>query len=159
MPISKSEVSYLVDVDMPEGLTAAERDALLEEIGDYTVTSMLDFIGEGKSPVTGRNFQKLSAKYADKEKGGSRVSNLELDGDMLDALDFEITKGKLKVGIFDEDQAIKAYGHQTGFEGHPWLDGKAPARQILPDKGEDFVGRIKSGIDDIIEEFMDGREN
>lgn len=159
MPISKSEVSYFVDVELPEGLTASERDALLEEIGDYTVTSMLDYIGEGKSPVTGRNFQKLSTKYADKEKGGSRISNLELNGDMLDALDFEVTKGKLKVGIFDEDQAVKAYGHQTGFEGHPWLDGKAPARQIVPDKGESFVGRIKSGIDDIIEEFMDGRED
>lgn len=159
MPITKSEVSYLLDVDLPEGLTKSERDELLAEIGDYTVTSMLDYIGEGKSPVDGRSFKKLSEKYADREKGGSRVSNLELDGDMLDALEFEISKGKLKVGIFDEDQAIKAYGHQTGFEGHPWLEGKAPARRILPEKGEEFVGRIKSGIDDIIEEFMDGREN
>lgn len=157
MTIKKSEVSWQFDGELPDGLSKSEKDELLEEIGSYVVESMLDLIADGKSPVTGRNFQRLSKGYADKEKGGNRSSNLELNGDLLAALDFEIDKGKLKVGFFDEDQAIKAFGHQTGFEGHPWLDGVAPARPIVPEKGEAFASRIERGIDEIIEEFMDGR--
>lgn len=121
---------------------------------------MLDIVGDGESPVEGfGSFRKLSKDYA-KLKGTS-LANLELEGDMLSALTYEVEEGNwsVKVGVFDPEEAIKLYGHNTGFKGHPWLEGKAPQRKVVPDKKENFVSQISQGIDDIIQEALDARED
>lgn len=159
MPITKEEVSKRVKVKLPVDLDDDEMEDLLSEIGDYVVTSMLDYLGDGRSPVNGDQFEKLNSKYANRSKGGDRTANMELNGDLLDALDFEIKDGELFVGFFDDDQAIKAYGHQTGMKGHPWLAGVTPKRKLVPGASEDFDDRIMDGIDSIIEDFIDGRED
>lgn len=74
---------------------------------------------------------------------------------MLGSLTFEVTERGVKVGIFDEDQAAKSYGHNTGFKGHPTLDGKAPKRQFIPRSGETLKGEILAGIRDIVQELVD----
>jgi hypothetical protein len=158
--ISKEIMTKIIDLELPDGLKKSEKKELLKEIGDYVVVSMLDYIGEGKSPVSNaRDFKKLTPKYADAEKGGDRLSNMDLEGDMLDALTYKIVKDQLQVGWFNGDQAIKAYGHTTGMEGHPWLEGKAPIRKLLPDEDENFKRDIVAGINEIISEFLDANQD
>jgi hypothetical protein len=157
--ISKKEIWKEVKTTLPSWLDEDEREELYEEIGDYVVTTMLDLLGDGVSPVTGDEFKKLSQKYADAQKGGDQKPNLELEGDMLSALTFEADAYGVKIGIWEEDEAIKAYGHTTGFKGHPVLEGKVAPRKIIPGPKENFAASIKEGIDQIIEEFLDARKD
>ena len=157
MAITKTEIWKEIRPKLPSYLDEDERLELNEEIGDYVVTAMLDLLGDGKSPVTGEEFKKLSAKYADLK--GADLPNMEFEGDMLSALTYEHDAYGVKIGFWDEDQAIKAYGHTTGMKGHPWLDGKAPVRKIVPGAKEKFEESIEEGIRLIIEEFLDARED
>lgn len=163
MGISKDKIFKELDVkalNLPSDLEIEEREDLMNEIGEYLLSEILDYVGQGISPVTGKDFKELSSDYADKEKGGNTLPNLDLNGDMMRAIEVKVEADKIKVGIFDDDdQAIKLYGHNTGFKGHPWLDGKAPQRKVIPDKKESFAGDIMSGINDLIEEFLSGRQD
>ncbi|MBO9665925.1 MAG: hypothetical protein J7501_03860, partial [Bdellovibrio sp.] len=53
--------------------------------------------------------------------------------------------GKVKIGWTDELNNAKAFGHISGMEGHPWLDGVAPKRP--------FFGITESDLKVIREEF------
>lgn len=156
---SMDELTKKVDVDLPDDLDKDQKEELLNEIGEYIKITMLDMIGSGKSPVAGEKskWDKLSPTYA-KEKG-TKMANMDLEGNMLDALDYDVVKGQLYVGWFDSDQAIKAYGHTTGMEGHPWLDGKAPVRKLIPKDEEKFRVEINKGIQEIIEDFIDANKS
>jgi len=154
---SIDEITKRVSVSVPRGLDPDEKEELLEEIGEYIKISMLDMIGEGRSPVTGQKWKQLKTPSLIEEKG-SKLSNMDFQGDLLDALEYKVENGRLYVGWWDEDQAPKAYGHTTGMEGHPWLDGKAPVRKLIPNTKEEFTAEIRSGIQDIIQEFIDARE-
>lgn len=136
------------------GIPESDHDEVLREIGDFVVDSILDRVGDGKSPVEGEKFKKLSKAYADAEKAGDRTPNLDLNGDMLDSLTFEITgENEVTVGIFDEEQAQKAFGHNTGFQGHSKLRSKDNKRRFIPRKSQNFNSNIRSGIKEILEEF------
>jgi hypothetical protein len=152
--ISKTEVWKEIRPELPDYLDDSERTDLMNEIGDYVLTSMLDLLADGQSPVEGvGDLSKLTTKYADAEKDGDRTPNMELGGDLLDSLKYEADAYAVKIGTWEEGQAIKAYGHITGFKGHKWLDGKVAPRKILPSDKERFVQDIQDGIDTIIEEF------
>lgn len=158
--ISKTEVWKELKLDLPDFLDEGEREELNAEIGDYLVTAMLDMIADGHSPVAGAgNFKNLTEKYADREKGGDQTPNMEMEGDLLNSLTFEADAYSVKVGFWDESEAIKAYGHITGFKGHPWLEGKVTPRKLLPNAKEKFNSEIQEGIDQLIEEFLDARQD
>lgn len=160
MPFNKKETSTDLKIKLPSGLSDSEKEELTQSIGDYLVESILNKVGEGVSPVSGNGaFKQLNKQYAENEKDGNRLANLDLFGDMLSSLEWKQIKGGVRVGIFDEDQAIKSYGHNTGFEGHPILDGVAPARKFIPQKDETFKKDILKGVDDIIREFVNERKS
>ena len=159
MPISKEEVSAFLKLDLPEELTRTEEKKLKKEIGEYLLVSILDYVGEGKSPIAGQgNFKKLSKTYANEEKSGDRLPNLDLFGDMLDSLKFKDAGDGIEFGIYNKKQAIKAYAHNTGFEGHPVLESPSLKRQFIPDKGQKLRRDITQGIEQIIEGFLDARK-
>ena len=104
-------------------------------------------VNSEQSPVEGEKWPKLSKEYKKKklEELGSGRADLELTGDMLDALTFKNTKEGIQIGFFG-DQAWKADGHLK-FSG---LQNNCPKRRVLPGKGQDFDSKIQSGIDDIL---------
>lgn len=155
MAYSKEEIWKDFRPNIPAWLDSDEREELMTEIGEYLLSEVLDYVGTGKSPVTGKEFQALSEKYAEDEKGGKRLANLDLNGDMMRAVEYQVEADRIKIGIFDEDEAIKAYGHNTGFKGHKWLDGKAPARKFIPDEKENFSKEIMLGVKELINDFLD----
>jgi hypothetical protein len=142
-------VTKKIELDL-DGLNDNQKDVLKTRVGNYVVNEILRYVSSGNSPVKGNGrFKSLNKKYADEQKGGNRTPNLELFGDMLDALEFKKTKDGVEIGVFDPQEADKALGHNSGFEGHPYLEGKAPKRQFIPDEDQDFKQNIRKGVKDI----------
>ena len=146
MPINKSEVSKIVDLDLPARLPENIKNEIKREVGDFIVTSILSDVGDGVSPVDGSSFPVLSKEYADAQKGGRTLPNLDLNGDMLDSLTFETHSSGVKVGIFNDEQAIKAFNHNTG--------DTVPKRQFIPSPSESFRPNILNGVREIVEERL-----
>lgn len=119
------------------------------QVGQFIVEEILLRVAEGKSPLKGTpKWKKLNSKYANKEKGGSRNPNLELEGDLLDALEFKSLKGsQIEIGIFKKAEQGKADGHNN-FSG----ESKLPLRRFIPKDDEKFYRKITKGVNEILEE-------
>jgi len=130
----------------------ALKDKAANEIADYLKEQVLSFVGDGKSPVAGYGkFKALSSDYKNEKKkiAGNTNPNLELHGDMLDALNVEVD-GSLVSLTIEGDQAEKADGHckLTGRE-----NAALPMRRFIPGAKESFNKSIQSGIDAIVEKY------
>lgn len=132
-----------------------DRAKALDKIAEYVRDEILQYVGEGRSPVAGGKWkQGLSKEYA-KRKGefsSSTIANMELTGDLLDALEARVVGNKIKVGWFGGDEAAKADGHNN-FSGESTL----PARQSIPnvDENQTFRRDIVQGIKAIAKEFIE----
>ncbi len=145
--MSEDEVSFEMDFPELSGLPPVLVSDILNEIGDYLKVSILDYVGDATSPVEKGKFQKrLSVDYAERE--GKDQANLDQTGSMLDSLTFEVTGTKVIIGIFDSDQAPKAYNHNTG--------DTLPMRQFIPTEDQTFKRDIMRGIDEIIADLLGG---
>lgn len=113
------------------------------------VAEILRSVSSGNSPVSGYGrFKRLSEDYADSEKGGDRTPNLELQGDMLDALEARNTREGVNVGIFAAKEVPKADGHNN-FSG----DSRLPLRRFIPKGQETFKRNINSGVKRIVQQY------
>jgi hypothetical protein len=147
MPINLNEVTKILNIDIPDWVEKSDRDSILKEVGDFLINEVISYTESGVSPVEGfGKFPKLNKQYADTMKAGDTTSNLDLNGDMLASLTFEIVNGKIKIGIFDEDQAKKAFNHNTG--------DTLPKRPFIPTSDESFDPDIMSGVDDLVSGFI-----
>lgn len=145
----------MAKVDRPSN--RRDRDEALREIADYVKTEMLQYYGDGSSPASGGKWKRALSPAYEKIKediSGVDYANMELYGDMLDAMEVKISGGKIRVGWFTGSEAAKAYGHQTGFEGHPTIK-KGPVRQLVPNEGGKFKSDIVRGMREIAEAFIE----
>jgi uncharacterized protein YuzE len=154
--LTKSKVTQKIDLEDLIGVDISEDRNLVREIGQAIIDYMVERAEDGKglngvklkSPYSKEYSESLDFKAAGKSK--SKV-NMTLSGDMLASIDIVDQSGSvIEIGIEDSEQAVKAYGHQTGFEGHPVLDGpkrpffgvsvKELQKEILPQ----FKNKIKN---------------
>jgi hypothetical protein len=141
------------------GLTKKQKKEILDDIADLVLTSVLDFVGSSKSPVTGDKFQKLKPEYKKikLKEGGTPVANLELHGDMLDSLKVKNAGDELILTV-SKDQMPKADNHNK-FSPES-KKTPVPARKFIPNADEDetftkvIIKEIKSHIKDKIDEFQ-----
>jgi len=135
--------------DELKGLTRAQRQEVLDQIGELLVEQILDYVGDQKSPVTGSAFKPLSLEYAKrkKEEVGNTRANLDLFGDMLSAVDYKIREDKIEIGVFGSE-APKADGHNN-ISG----DSKIPTRRFIPSQGQDFTAEIKGLIKETVDQY------
>jgi uncharacterized protein YgfB (UPF0149 family) len=141
----------LAGVDGPDKKSST-REAL-EEIAEFVKTEIIIHAGEGRSPVSGGAWKRsLSPEYRKlKEKiSGVSFANMELHGDLLDALEARVVGNRIQVGWFSGLEAQKADGHNN-FSGKSQL----PLRQTIPKEGETFRRDIISGMKQIAEAFME----
>lgn len=164
MPITEEETSFLYKLDIDsylkkgdKKLSTSEKNEIKELVGEHLINNILEKVADSHSPVTGRKFKQLNEEYAEREKNGDRDANLDLFGDMLNSLEYKVKRNGIEIGIYDEDQAIKSYAHNTGFKGHPVLADKGLKRQFIPNKGENFTKSVLSGVRDVIEEYLEAR--
>ena len=140
-------------------ISKQNRDDALEEIGEYLLQEILTSVGGGKTPVQGGRYKKsLSKGYKSEKKklSSSSIANMELHGDMLDALDFKIDAGKMSVEIGflaggDQTQIDKADNHNK-FSAKA-KKTKLPARQFIPRSNEKFKKKIMKEIESIAENY------
>ena len=128
-----------------------------KKVGDYLVNSILRSVGNGKSPVEGEKFKKLTEAYAKKEHSGRRLPILELEGDMLEALKHKPLEGnKIEVGIRGSE-APKADGHnQISEEAISWAAEKGRGeykRRFIPNDTQKFKKKIRTGVEEILAGF------
>lgn len=146
-----------LDLNIPK----ENRAEALKAASDYLKEAMLDYIGEGKSPVSG--FGKFPGytkayKTLKGESSSSSTVNLELSGEMLDALDVKVSGKRLSIGVFGDSEVLgKAEGNNLGTYGQDSpIPGKA--RRFIPLEGESLKREILQGLKRVLQEFEDGPE-
>lgn len=151
------DVSYVFDpfeiagVD-PDELSEADKTSVLEEVSDIVLTQVLKDTSQGLSSVTGKQWQlKLNDDYAKRKKamGGVPIANLELEGDLLQAVRI-VREGDTKLKLFVEsEQSDKADGHNN----HSGKS-KLPLRRFIPneDDGDTFRAGINKQITKTVKE-------
>lgn len=148
--ISKEETSFTFEIPNIDQVPDSLRSDLVNEVGDYLVQSILDYVGEAKSPVAGGKYKAtLSESYANSQKMGDTMANLDLNGDMLNALTFKTNaeNGTVTVGIFEDTQAIKSYNHNTG--------DTLPQRQFIPGEDQLLKAEIIRGVRRILQGYIE----
>lgn len=120
----------------------------MNDVADLVKEQVLKDIGHGISPVTGRAFKGLSAKYArmKRRRSGRVMPNLELSGRMLDALTVDTKGNELEYYVSGSDQQGKVDGHNN-FTGK----SKLPQRKFIPASGESLRAGILDKIRQTIE--------
>ena len=116
-----------------------------ENVGKAIVNTMLDEIGDGNSPITGKKFPKYKnpSKYPGSRKPKSPV-NLELTGQFLDALKYRVnnltTGWSTTIGYLNSKKAqLKESGHREGVNGQP-------KRPTIPTSAEGFSAKIRKAF-------------
>lgn len=126
---------------------------IAQGIIDYMVDRAKDGKGIGrrdlKSPYSKAYAESLAFKAAGKSRNNV---NMTLSGDMLRSIDIlEEDGASVTIGIDDPIDAPKAYGHQTGFEGHPTIpQGKYRRRFFGVTSDEikkEIIPKFKDDID------------
>jgi len=135
---------------IPEGRVSAAKKAVLNVIENEISRSL----AKGRSPVKGEVFPKLSEDYADDEKQGNRTPNLQLEGDMLEAVEYDILSGdQIGFGFSESNPEIdKADGHNqfSADSKKPiWDNGmkKLPKRRFIPEENQSFKPSTQKLID------------
>lgn len=151
-----SELSQKIDLKEITGVDIENdpnlRGKIAQEIVDYIKNRTTD----KNNDISGNKFKEYSKSYIDsfyfKATGKSPGDvNLTLFGDMLGTLDVIGEAGNLiEVGINNPKQARKAYGHQTGFEGHPNEDMKKFQRAFFGITKKEISEKILPKFEDEI---------
>jgi hypothetical protein len=148
--IAKDETSFIFEIPNIDQVSDNLRSDLVNEVGDYLIQSILDYVGEAKSPVAGGKYKAtLSESYAKSQKMGDTMANLDLNGDMLNALTFKTNadNGTVTVGIFEESQAVKSYNHNVG--------DTLPQRQFIPGEDQLLKAEIIRGVRRILKGYLE----
>ena len=93
---------YTVSPEGIDSLSKKDRKELLDSVGEYLKFTILDLVGQSESPVS------RSPNFKDKKNGEASV--LDENGDLLDSLDFKVSKSatSLEIGFFEKEEAAKA---------------------------------------------------
>lgn len=108
----------------------------IDKMANILNDGIQDYLDSSKSPASGGKFKPLL-------KDGT-ASQLFDQGDLRNSFEYEQKNYGFEFGVYEKDEAIKAYGHHTNMKGHPTLQGKVGFRQILP---KDDNGKFKAPIE------------
>lgn len=144
----------------PEKLTGIkipkkDRREALEEVADFVKEQILAKTADGESSVQGgkwkRKITKDYWKNVKSDESSANFANMELTGDMMDALDTLVVSGKVRIQIAGQE-ADKAEGNLLGSYGRSPDPSKA--REFMPHKrGQQLSSDIVSGIAKILERY------
>lgn len=148
--VNSNEISSNILIEFPEGMSASSKNIVKDQAGELIIDHILSSVGNARSPISGADWPPLSKDYRDQKRDDGRgtKANLELNGDMLDALAFTRTAEGLRVGIVG-GEAPKADGHNN-FSGR----SEIPTRKFLPEEGETFKGTIEMQIEALVSDQL-----
>lgn len=147
--VSKKTIEQVIDLGEIFGVDATDAPALKESLAQAIIDYIVERTQSGKAYGGGKLKSPYSPEYVKSRefkaagKSAGEV-DLELTGDMLASIGVLSTSGnKIKIGITDELQVLKAYNHQTG--------DTVPARP--------FFGVTKTDLDQIGDDFSSDFDN
>lgn len=148
--MSAKTVRYDIDLEDLFG-EFPDDESLRQKIGQRAIDMIRERTQEG-TDKNGQAFKAYSESYINSlgfkaaGKSASEV-NMTMFGDMLGTLDIvEQDSSRISLGWDDETQNAKAYGHISGYEGHPTIKA-GPKR--------DFFGLTKAQVKSLTDEFRD----
>lgn len=157
MPIKKVAFDFNPFKETGISVPKDKKEEALSAVQDFVKEQVLSYIGEGKSPVAGGHWKKnLSKEYAKRKQNESSVkfSNLELHGDLLNALEvIEVNGSRLSLEV-SGDEAPKADGNNRGTYGKE-QPNEANSREFIPKEGQTLRKEIWKGIEDILLDYAE----
>ena len=151
LTVTRGDVSQTIDLVEITGVDITKNPELMrkieQDIIDYTIDRTHSGLGPGGKPW---NAQSYSNEYKDslafKAAGKSGQVDLDLTGDMLGSIDvLKEDGGKIKIGIAEDSQLDKAFGHQTGYKGHPTIPQGKYKRE--------FIGLTHTELKEILSQY------
>lgn len=148
------KVEFKVNLEDLFGERLDLNEATKQAIGQAIIDRIVERTQDNKDK-NGRSLGTYSKSYKDSTdfkilKGAEKLVNLTATGDMLAALTItKTTPQTITIGYDDPAENAKAYGHISGMEGHPVLEGKVPKRDFmgLPDKDlQDIASDFESDV-------------
>ena len=141
LKVKNKTVSQVLDVAKIFGIKKAD-ESLKQAVAQWAIEKIRDRTRSGKDAF-GNSMGKYSESYknsdAFKAAGKTNRVDLYLTGEMLETIDVISSKGnEIEIGWNDDTNNGKAYGHQTGFDGHPFLDGEVDPRPFFGITEDDF---------------------
>jgi len=156
MPISKSRVSYTIDLkeDLKQ-IPRKDRKKAAKKIADLIRNQILDYTAEARSPVQGGQYTAnlTNEKYREFKKKAKKSTraDLRLRESMMRSLRSKVNGSKITIEIKGSKKDVaKASGHNKGdYNG-------GVKRQFLPDdsKGESLKNPIQKKIKSILETYQ-----
>jgi len=142
MAIDRNKVTKQVNLDLSK-VPENKREDIKREVGFIIIDRINEHLNRSESPVKNGLYKK---QLADGDK-----SRLLDTGDMRSEIEFKTNAQGVEVGVFDSGETDKAYAHNTGFDGHPFLSGKGLERQFIPAPGVDFKDEIEREVKDVVD--------
>jgi len=139
------KVTKRIRIDF-KGAKGALKDRIKREVGEIAVEEIINYLSSAKSPVS-------NGKYKTFKKDKTPAQLLE-DGDLWESIEFEEYRDGVEVGVFDADQIGKAYGHNSGFKGHPTIPEGKYQREFIPTGDKDFKKTIRDKIKRRVNEIL-----
>lgn len=123
-----------------------------EEAGKLIVEGIQDFLDQSESPVE-------NGKFRTTKVDGSRSILLE-ENDMRPTIDSKNRRGdKVEVGVFKKAEVKKAFGHNSGFKGHPNESKmKKHRREFIPASNKKFKDKIMDRVNTRMDELRRGQD-
>lgn len=136
-----------------KGLSPDSKIEAKETAADIIIEEINSFLDASKSPVAGGTYRKRKVDGSNSqlfEEGDMRIS--------LEAID--AGENKIELGVFEPDQTRKAYGHNTGFKGHPnEAKMKKHKREFIPAPNKKFKASIMKKVNAAIEDIRETQDN
>ena len=157
--MAKRSVQYKFDPfkitgESREGMSQASQNRALTKVADVVLDRVEQGMDAGKSRVDGEGkFQKLSLKYAQEQKGGSRLPDLELFGDLKTGQRVKKEGNNLVHTVLAKQQP-KADGHnQHTAKAKAWAKGfkkPFPQRRFIPKGKQTYDSKLIREIRKVI---------
>jgi hypothetical protein len=135
--VTLANISQEIDLDFISGVKISSdpalRNQIAQEIVDYMkVRVVSENLGIGRKPWKSVEYSELYSESQEFEAAGKFKAdvNLTLSGDTMGSIDVtKQRKGVVTIAITDKSTLPRAYGHMTGFEGHPTIKNGAKYRR------------------------------
>lgn len=149
-----SKVTKRLRIDF-KGAKGALKERIKQEVGELTTEEILRHLSDSKSPVK-------DGKYKKQKKDKTNADLFE-EGDLYTSVNFETYRDGIEVGVFDSKEVPKAYGHNTGYKGHPTIPEGKYTREFIPKKEQEFKktiqNKIKKRVNEILKESKDASQS
>jgi hypothetical protein len=160
--VSETELSQDIDFDSLAGAPISLDPVLQREIAQATIDYIKNRV-EDENLGLGRKalkspYSKSYQESLDFDAAGKSASNVNmiLSGDMMGSIDVLEEGETVKIGIDNPAVMPRAYGHQSGFKGHPNPKMSQYKREFFGVTDDEIKKFVLADFEDDIQDLKQG---